>query len=157
MTRSPFLVHHARDLYYAHGYESERQSVDFLAFREFLESIRVPAGKETTHRDFRGWLQRQPKVREGLAHPLFEEFKGVLTGARPRTRPYLAREDYLRAGGAPLHLPRRGPCRGLRSVRDVPRVSRRASGLYDSNIVAHATCRRRARATTSSSSTRSRT
>ena len=59
VTRSPFLARHARDLYYAHGYESERQSVDFLAFRELLESIRVPEGREAEYRDFRGWLQRQ--------------------------------------------------------------------------------------------------
>ena len=43
VTRSPFLVQNARDLYYANGYNNEEQHVDFLSFREYLESIHVPA------------------------------------------------------------------------------------------------------------------
>lgn len=97
VTRSPFLARHARDLYYAHGYEAEHQNVDFLAFRELLESIRVPAGRELDYRDFRSWLQRQPRVRPQLSHPLYEEFQGVLTGLAVDS-PWLAREAYLALG-----------------------------------------------------------
>lgn len=97
VTRSPFLARHARELYYAHGYENERQNVDFLAFGELLESIRVPEGRGLEYRDFRAWLARQPRVRASLAHALYEEFQGVLTGLAT-DRPWLARTDYLALG-----------------------------------------------------------
>ncbi len=134
VTRSPFLARHARDLYYAHGYQAERQNVEFLAFRELLESIRVPEGREVGYREFRGWLQRQPKVRAGLAHPLYEECKGVLTGLSV-DRPWLAREDYVALGV------RRSIFLGEERAWVYDLFERylawlKASGLYDSNIVA---------------------
>jgi Ankyrin repeats (3 copies) len=97
VTRSTFLARHARDLYYSHGYEGEHQNADFLAFRELLESIRVPEGNGLEYRDFRGWLARQPRVRPALAHALYEEFQGVLTGLAVE-RPWLSREEYLALG-----------------------------------------------------------
>lgn len=51
VTLSPYLTENARNLYYANGYENERQSIDFLAYGEFMESIRVPEGREVTFRD----------------------------------------------------------------------------------------------------------
>ena len=98
VTRSPFLVQNARDLYYANGWQSDDQSLDFLSFREYLESIRVPEGKEVTPRAFAAWAARQ-RLPKGLkdSHQLFEEIQGALTGTDPE-RAYLSREEYLALG-----------------------------------------------------------
>ncbi len=98
VTRSPFLVHNSRNLYYAQGYENEDQNIDFLSFQEYLESIHVPQGRELSYREFAQWHTRH-RVTKALRdpHQLFEEFKGVLTG--PGTdSPYLSREEYLGLG-----------------------------------------------------------
>ncbi|KAA6182220.1 hypothetical protein F2Q65_18235 [Thiohalocapsa marina] len=98
VTRSPFLVQNARDLYYANGWESEDQNLDFLSFREYLESIQVPKGKEITPRVFHGWAARQRLSKELKdSHRVFEEFQGAITGTDPE-RPYLSRGDYLALG-----------------------------------------------------------
>ena len=97
VTQSAFLTHHARDLYYAQGYVNEQQNVDFLSFRELLESIRIPAGREVGYREFRAWHARQPQARAVQPHKLFEEFKGVLTGLAVE-QPVLSRDDYLGLG-----------------------------------------------------------
>ena len=44
VTHSAYLAQNARDLYYAHGYERDGQDATFLSYREFIESLRVPAG-----------------------------------------------------------------------------------------------------------------
>jgi len=95
---SPYLVQNARSLYFANNYRNDDQAIDFFSYREFLESIQVPAGREVTLRDFQQWFQRQ-RVERGLrdAHKVYEEFRGVITG--PVTQaPWLAREDYLALG-----------------------------------------------------------
>jgi hypothetical protein len=134
VTRSSFLARHARDLYYAHGYEGEHQNVEFLAFRELLESIRVPEGREFEYRDFRGWLARQPRVRQGLAHALYEEFQGVLTGLTT-DRPWLTREDYLALGvRRSIFL---GADRGwVYELFERFLAWLKESGRYDANVVA---------------------
>jgi len=98
VTRSPYLVHNSRDLYYAAGYNNEDQQIDFLSFQEYLESIKVPAGREMLFNEFSQWFSRR-RVASGIkdAHQLFEEFKGVITG--PNTEvPYLSREAYVSLG-----------------------------------------------------------
>lgn len=98
VTRSPYLVHNSRDLYYAARYANEDQQIDFLSFQEYLESIHVPAGREMHFKEFSAWFSRR-RAASGLkdAHQLFEEFKGVITG--PVTdSPYLGREEYLGLG-----------------------------------------------------------
>ncbi len=98
VTRSPFLVSNARDLYYANGYFNDEQNVDFLSFREYLESIQVPKGKEITARVFAGWTARQRLPRELKdSHRLFEEFQGAITGTEAGSA-YLSRDDYLALG-----------------------------------------------------------
>ncbi len=91
---SPFLVQTARNLYYANGYNNDGQQVDFLSFKEFLESIKVPPGREITLKEFEGWFQRH-RAGSGLkdAHTLFEEFRGVITGPATETA-WLSRQDY---------------------------------------------------------------
>ena len=54
VTHSAYLARNARDLYYANGFEHSGQEAVFLSYREFVESIRVPAGREATWRDFAG-------------------------------------------------------------------------------------------------------
>ncbi|WP_295543610.1 UvrD-helicase domain-containing protein [uncultured Thiohalocapsa sp.] len=98
VTRSAFLVQNARNLYYANGWQRDDQDVAFLSFREYLESIQVPVGKEITPRAFAAWAGRQrlPKaLKDG--HQLFEEFQGAITGADP-AQAYLSRDAYLALG-----------------------------------------------------------
>lgn len=95
---SPFLVQSARNLYYAHGYSNDDQEIDFLSFKEFLESLKVPAGREITLKGFDGWFQRHKAgTRLKDSHKLFEEFRGVITGPATQTA-WLSREDYLALG-----------------------------------------------------------
>jgi UvrD/REP helicase N-terminal domain len=98
VTRSPYLVHNARMLYYALEYENDDQDVSFLSFAEYLASLRVPHGREMGWRDFAQWFARHRAAsRLKDPHALFEEFQGVITG--PATdHPYLSREEYLGLG-----------------------------------------------------------
>lgn len=43
VTHSAYLAGNARNLYYANGFEHPGQEAHFLSYREFVESIRVPA------------------------------------------------------------------------------------------------------------------
>src|SRR3990172_5052213 len=48
VTPSAYLAQSARDIYYANGFERDGQEAVFLSYREFVESIRVPAGREAS-------------------------------------------------------------------------------------------------------------
>ncbi|MGK5085033.1 UvrD-helicase domain-containing protein [Bdellovibrionota bacterium FG-1] len=99
VTLSAFLAKNARDLYFSHAYENERQNVEFLSFREFLETIQVPPGEEMTYARFRDWFSRHQSFYKFTdAHKLFEEFKGVMTGSAITERAWLSREQYLGLG-----------------------------------------------------------
>ncbi|OGR01484.1 MAG: hypothetical protein A2505_08185 [Deltaproteobacteria bacterium RIFOXYD12_FULL_55_16] len=79
VTHSAFLAQGARDLYYGHGFERDGQEAMFFSFWEFLESIRVPKGREASWRDFTGWFSRMRQQFKGLdAHQAFEEIRGVI-------------------------------------------------------------------------------
>ena len=137
VTRSAFLVQNARTLYYANGWEREDQEVDFLSFREYLESIQVPAGKEITPRAFAAWADRQrlPKALKD-SHQLFEEFQGAITGADPE-RPCLSREDYVALGVKQSIYPPEVRA----EVYDLFEKYRRfldEQGWFDANLVSHA-------------------
>jgi hypothetical protein len=138
VTHSAYLAQSARALYDAHGYENAAQEVDFLSYREFVETLRVPAGREVTFPTFRGWFERHRQtLRSTLgeldAHALFEEFRGVLSASAqgPLDLPtYLAlgpRQSLL-AGAAreAAHTFFARYCRWLRE-----------SQLFDLNLVAH--------------------
>jgi hypothetical protein len=94
VTHSAYLAQSARDIYYAHGFERAGQDANFLSYREFVESLRVPAGREAQWRDFAAWFARQQQTYKGLdAHQAFEEIRGVITAddGGPLTRgQYLA-------------------------------------------------------------------
>ena len=99
VTQSPYLAQSARALYGAHGYENTAQEAEFLSYREFLETLRVPAGRELNFNAFQTWFARHRDAARALgeldAHALFEEFRGVI-GAQP-TGP-LSLTDYLALG-----------------------------------------------------------
>lgn len=98
VTLSSFLVENSRNLYYAFQYDNEQQEVDFLSFQEYLGSIDLPKGKAITFRDFERWIWRyQQAFKIKDAHKVFEEFKGVITGAVTDAA-YLAREAYVQLG-----------------------------------------------------------
>jgi len=82
VTQSAYLARCARDLYYANGFEHPGQDATFLSYREFVESICVPAGREASWRDFSGWFARmRPAFRDIDGHQAFEEIRGVLAAA----------------------------------------------------------------------------
>lgn len=98
VTLSPYLVENSAGLYYSHQYRNEDQEIDFLSFKEFVETLQIPPGRELTFRMFDGWFARHRntvKIRD--SYKLYEEFKGVLTGMSV-DKEYLSREDYLSLG-----------------------------------------------------------
>jgi len=133
---SPYLVESARALYHANGYVNEDQQVDFLSFEEFLESVRVPPGREAVYADFERWFVRN---RSGTGpkdpHALFEEFRGVITGAVGE-QAWLPVEAYVALGVRQSIFPaaERAAVHALflRYVRHLEEA-----GLHDSNLLAH--------------------
>ncbi len=95
---SSYLVENAQSIYYSNNYENKRQDIDFLSFREYLASIKIPKGAELKFRDFEQWFLKHNQTNK-FAEPykLFEEFKGVLTGSVTNTA-YLSRRNYLKLG-----------------------------------------------------------
>jgi len=138
VTLSSYLARAAQSLYAAHGYENSAQEVEFLSYREFLETLRVPVGREVTLADFRGWFNRHPQAAKVLgeldAHALYEEFRGVL-GAAPDGPLDLAAYCALGARQSllpPEHRPAAHALFGrYRQWLD-------EAGLFDPNLVAHA-------------------
>ncbi len=136
ITLSPFLAEHASRLYFSHGYENDRQDVDFLSFKEYLESVRVPAGRPVSFRAFAGWFARHrtaSPVKD--AHRLFEEFSGVLTGAAV-DRPWLEREDYLSLG-VRRSIFNADEREAVYALFEKYRSWLAEDGLYDLNIESH--------------------
>jgi hypothetical protein len=96
VTHSAYLAQSARELYYGHGFERAGQEAHFLSYREFVESLRVPAGREAGWRDFAGWFARQQQTFKGIdAHQVFEEIRGVITANESGP---LRRVQYLALG-----------------------------------------------------------
>ena len=96
VTHSAYLAQNARDLYYANGFEHSGQEAVFLSYREFIESIHVPAGREATWRDFAGWFARMRQAFKDLdAHQAFEEIRGVIAAGADGV---LSRDDYRALG-----------------------------------------------------------
>ncbi len=96
VTHSAYLAQSARDLYFANGFERHGQEAVFLSYREFVESIRVPPGREALWRDFAGWFARMRQVfREFDPHQVFEEIRGVIAAGAGGV---LSRDDYRALG-----------------------------------------------------------
>jgi hypothetical protein len=136
VSRSPYLVHNSRNLYYAFNYDNENQTLDFLSFDDYLASIHVSATKEMPFREFESWFTRHRTGKLKDANQLFEEFKGVLTGQQTEEA-YLSRQAYLDLGIK----------QSIFSVEERPLVydlfekyldTMRDKGYHDSNIISHA-------------------
>lgn len=96
VTHSTYLAQNARDLYYANGFEHTGQDAVFLSYREFVETIRVPVGREATWRDFAGWFSRMRQVIKDIdGHQAFEEIRGVIAAGASGI---LSRADYRALG-----------------------------------------------------------
>jgi hypothetical protein len=132
VTHSAYLAQSARDLYFAHGYENDQQEPLFLSLKEFLETLRVPTGREVHFSDFAKWYQRQSN-RLADAHQVFEEFRGVLS-SRPSGP--LTLEDYLALGvrQSIFASAERGAIHGL-FLKYVQWLG--DNQLFDSNLIAH--------------------
>jgi len=136
VTLSPYLSENARNLYYSNYYENKEQEISFLSFREYLETIRVPDGKEISYSAFAYWLYRFPRQqRVADAHRLYEEFRGVITGSAV-DKPYLSREEYLNLGvRQSIYLDTEREL--VYSLFDKYLVFLKENGFYDPNILAH--------------------
>ena len=96
VTHSAYLAQSARALYYAEGFARDGQDATFLSYREFIESLRVPPGREALWRDFSAWFTRQSQAFKGVdGHQAFEEIRGVLLAAPGGV---LSREAYVGLG-----------------------------------------------------------
>lgn len=137
VTLSAYLAQSARALHAAQGFENPKQEVDFLSYRELLETLRVPPGREVTLPAFAAWCDRQRQTLRLLgeldAQALFEEFRGVID-AQPAGP--LSLGDYLALGTRQslLNTAQRELAHGLFQRY---RAWLAEAGLHDSNLVAH--------------------
>ncbi len=133
VTLSAYLATSARDLYYANAFEREGQEVSFLSYRDFVETLKVPAGREASWRDFVSWFARMRQAFKGLdAHQIFEEIRGVI--AADAQGP-LDRDRY-RALGIKQSIFAADQRDRVYDLFEKYRAWLDASGLYDLNLVA---------------------
>lgn len=138
VTQSSYLAQSAQAMYFAHGFEPDGQEPEFLSYREFVETLQVPAGREVTFAAFCGWFERyRSGARQSMgglgAHALFEEFRGVISS---RAEGVLSREAYLALGvrQSLLAAEQRGAVFDLfEKYRDWLAMAH----LFDLNLVAH--------------------
>jgi len=98
VTLSAYLAENSSQWYYSAHYENENQEPDFLSYREFMETIRIPEGKEMDFRSFERWFwgfRQSTGLKD--AHLVYEEFRGVITGM-DITKEYLSLVDYCSLG-----------------------------------------------------------
>jgi hypothetical protein len=134
VTHSAYLAQNARDLYYANGFEHPGQEATFLSYREFLETLRVPSGREASWQAFAGWFARLRQSFKGVdAHQAFEEIRGVITA---NADGILSRAQYQGLGVRQSIFPE--AMRGsLYDLYEKYRAWLAAGGLYDLNLLAH--------------------
>ena len=134
VTHSSYLAQSARDLYYASGFEHNGQEAAFLSYRAFVESIRVPQGREASWRDFVGWFARMRQTfREFDVHQVFEEIRGVITAEAGGV---LSRDDYRTLGVRQSIFPADQRDK-LYDLFEKYRAWLTEAKLYDLNLVAH--------------------
>jgi hypothetical protein len=136
VTLSPYLADNSRNIYYAHHYENDAQEISFLSFSEFIETMKVPEGREIKYSVFASWIMRFPKQqRVADAHRLYEEFRGVITGSVVN-KPWLSREEYLGLGvRQSIYLDSEREL--VYSLFEKYLSFLRDNGYYDPNILAH--------------------
>ncbi len=134
VTHSAYLAQCARQLYYGLGFEHPGQEAVFLSYREFVESLRVPSGREALWRDFAGWFARQQQAFKGVdAHQAFEEIRGVVTAQASGP---LGRSDYLALGVRQSIFAEADRGR-VYDLFERYRAWLVEAGLYDINLIAH--------------------
>ncbi len=139
VTQSAFLAQSAQAMYFAHGFEADGQEPEFLSYREFVETIQVPPGRELDFAAFTGWFERYRSAAKqatgGLdAHALFEEFRGVLSS---RAEGVLDRSGYLALGvRQSLLAPEQRAA--VFDLFEKYRAWIANAGFFDLNLVAHA-------------------
>jgi hypothetical protein len=134
VTHSAYLAQSARELYYANGFEHDKQEAVFLSYREFIESIRVPAGREATWREFAGWFLRMRQTFKNIdAHQAFEEIRGVISA---NAAGVLSREAYCALGVRQSIFPSEQRD-ALYDLFEKYRAWLTESQLFDLNLVAH--------------------
>ena len=134
VTQSPWLAQSARGLYLAHGYENPRQEVQFLSYREFLETLRVPPGREVGFAAFAAWFARhRQQYRFTDAHPCFEELRGVISS---QPEGVLTREAYL-ALGPRQSIFEPAQREAIYDLFGKYREWLQSAHLFDANLVAH--------------------
>ncbi len=138
VTLSAYLAQSARALHAAHGFDNPKQEVDFLSYRELLETLRVPPGREVSLPAFAAWCERHRQSLRLLgdidAQALFEEFRGVI-GAQPQGPLTLAAYMALGTRQSLLNPAQRELAHGL-FQRYLAWLAE--AGLHDSNLVAQA-------------------
>jgi len=136
ITHSAYLAGTARDLYFAHGFERPEQDAAFLSYREFVESIRIPPGREVGSREYAGWIARlrqNQTFKEIDPHQALEEIRGVI-GASPGGT--LSREQYRTLGVRQSIFPSEQRDR-LYDLFERYRAWLAEAKLYDLNLLVH--------------------
>ncbi len=98
VTLSSYLAENSSQWYYANHYENENQETDFLSYREFIETISIPEGREMDFRTFERWFmgyRQSTGIKD--AHKVYEEFRGVITGM-DIGKERLSRDEYCSLG-----------------------------------------------------------
>ncbi len=98
VTLSSYLAENSSRWYYSHNFENEQQEIDFLSYREFIETISIPDGMEMDFRTFMRWFwgfRQSTGLKD--SHKVYEEFRGVITGM-DISKEHLSSEDYLSLG-----------------------------------------------------------
>jgi len=134
LTQSAWLARSAHALYFAHGFENPAQEPVFLSYHEFLETIRIPSGREVGFADFATWFERHRQhYRFTDAHQCFEEFRGVI-GSQPEGVLDLASYLDLGARQSIFAADQRAAVHALFVKYQSWLVE---SGQFDINLVAH--------------------
>ncbi|MCK5896233.1 MAG: AAA family ATPase [Cocleimonas sp.] len=81
VSQSPYLVDTSKALYQANNYINNNQQLQFLSFKEFIESIKIPTNTVADTKIFQQWFYRikqSSPIKDG--YKLLEEIRGVITG-----------------------------------------------------------------------------
>lgn len=136
ITLSPYLIENSADTYYSYEYNNENQEMEFLSFKDYVQSIHVIEGKELDFKAFEGWFNRirnATKIKD--AHKLFEEFKGVITGLDVE-KEYLSRKEYENLGVKQSIFLKEERSQ-IYSIFERYLQFLKENNLYDLNIISH--------------------
>jgi len=105
----------------------------FLSYREFVESIHIPVGREAQWRDFVGWFERMRQAFRHIdAHQAFEEIRGVIAASPGGV---LSAQDYQALGVRQSIFPAEQRAE-VYALFEKYRAWLLESKLYDLNLVA---------------------